>query len=228
MRTVGLIAAGGKGLRMGANRPKQFLPLKGMPILARTVKVFNDNPGIEAVIVAAPSGEGAAAAREILEPYAFSKLRAVVEGGGERQDSVRAGLEALPPWTDRVAVHDGVRPLLPPDILSRALKEAAAHPAVVVAVRVKDTIKVSDGNGFVLATPVRHELWAAQTPQIFEPELLRRAYLKAYEDGFLGTDDAVLVERTGSPVRLVEGSEVNIKITTPNDIALAELLLERE
>lgn len=221
-----MIAAGGKGLRMGADRPKQLLPLGGIPILVRSVKVFDDHPGIEMIVVIAPPG-GLEEVKATVGSWGLRKILAVVEGGCERQDSVRAGLAALRPGINRVAVHDGARPLIPPEVLDRALVEAAEHEAVVVAVRVKDTIKVSDGQGFILATPSRHELWAAQTPQIFETGLLRRAYQKAADDGYLGTDDASLVERLGVRVRLVNGCDDNLKITTPIDILLAELILKR-
>ncbi len=226
MRVAALIAAGGKGLRMGSERIKQLLPIGDIPALVRSVMVFDGHPGIETIIVVAPPG-GLKEIKTTLEPWDLRKISAVVEGGRERQDSVRAGLTAVPPGITRVAVHDGARPLLPYGVLDRALNEAVEHPAVVVAVRVKDTIKVSDGQGFVLATPSRHDLWAAQTPQIFETGLLSRAYQKAAGDGYLGTDDASLVERLGTRVRLVEGSEDNLKITTPTDILLAELILKR-
>lgn len=225
MICAALVAAAGRGTRMGGP-PKQFLELGGRPVLVRAIEIFERCSRIASIwVVVAP--EHVAFVRDSMLPlYGFDKVAAVVAGGDSRQASVYRGLQAMGAAVDTVAIHDGARPLLPPEVLERALDESERSPAVVVAVPVKDTMKVVHDRS-VLQTPDRAALWAAQTPQIFRRELIVRAYRQADQDGYQGTDDASLAERLGAKVRVVEGSPENLKLTTPDDLVWAELLLHR-
>jgi 2-C-methyl-D-erythritol 4-phosphate cytidylyltransferase len=221
-----LIPAAGMGRRMKAAVNKQYLPLHDRPILAHTIALFDNHPRVDHVYVITPADEFAMCQSEVLQPFGFRKVRDLVAGGTERQDSVRNGLLACGAEAeDIVLVHDGVRPLLPAATIDRVLDKVAVEGACVVAVPVKDTIKqVADGR--IEMTPDRRRLWQAQTPQAFRYGQLCAAYEQAARDGFLGSDDASLVERMGQPVAIVEGSYRNIKITTPEDLMLARAFLE--
>ena len=222
-----LIPAAGMGKRMGAGQNKQYLLLDGMPILAHTLKVFEEAPFITGIYLITPEQEIPFCLSEVVERYRFSKVRAVVAGGAERQYSVLNGLLAMEGigQDDLVLIHDGVRPFVPVGVLRRAADAAEEFGGAVVAVPVKDTIKVAR-DGIVTATPPREDLWLAQTPQAFRYGLIRAAHDAAAAQGFLGTDDASLFERQGWPLRIVEGDYRNIKITTPEDMLLAEAFLK--
>ncbi|NPV26966.1 MAG: 2-C-methyl-D-erythritol 4-phosphate cytidylyltransferase [Firmicutes bacterium] len=222
-----IIAAAGQGKRMGVGRNKQYLSLIGQPILARTLAVFQSSPLIDDLVVVVARGEVDYCVREIVQKYRFFKVSRVIAGGKERQDSVFEGLRHLQDDCSLVVVHDGARPLLTPVILSRVIQQAELDGAAVAAVPVKDTIKVVDEDGLVVTTPGRKQLWAIQTPQVFRRDILQSAYEQAYRDGFWGTDDASLVERLGLPVRVVMSSYDNLKITTPDDLILAETIWQR-
>ena len=221
-----LIAAAGQGTRMAAAVNKQLLLLGGHPLLAETLRVFQQSPAIEDIILVA-SAEEMAEFQELVDRYRFTKVRKIVTGGRQRQDSVACGLENLLPTCQLVAVHDGARPLLTAAHLAAVIGMAAETGAALLAVPVKDTLKIVGPDGLVVATPDRASLWAVQTPQVFRKEILRQAYARAAQDGFSGTDDASLVEHSGCPVHVVMGSYENIKVTTPDDLALAELLMRR-
>ncbi len=216
-----IIPAAGSGRRMGGGTAKQFLPLRGEPVLVRTVRLFSESPLVDEIVIAAGDLE---ATRALVG--STPKVVHVVAGGLERQDSVWAGLKAVHSRPRIVAVHDAARPLLPADVLEGVLKAAAVHRAQVVAVPVKDTIKVIGPDGQVITTPERSTLWAVQTPQVFWVETLLEAFRQAKADGFTGTDDASLVERIGVPVKVYTGSHENIKLTTPDDFRVAEAILE--
>lgn len=216
-----IIPAAGSGKRMGGGTAKQFLLLRGEPVLVHTVRLFSRSPLVDEIIIAASDLE---TTRELVG--GLPKVTHIVPGGAERQDSVWAALQAVHSRPRIVAVHDAARPLLAPAVLEGVLTAAALHPAQVVAVPVKDTIKQVTPDGVVAATPDRAALWAVQTPQVFWAELLIRAFRKAQADGFVGTDDASLVERLGHPVRVFAGSPDNIKLTTPEDFRAAEAFLE--
>jgi 2-C-methyl-D-erythritol 4-phosphate cytidylyltransferase/2-C-methyl-D-erythritol 2,4-cyclodiphosphate synthase len=231
----GVILAAGRGERMGASLNKAFLPLGDRPLLLHSIATFEAASLVDAYIVVA-SPEEIAFCRVLLAPYSLQKLVAVVPGGLSRQESAAAGVRALPEEFGLVAVHDAARPLLSVELLEGAVKRAAAagYPdlrvrcpevAVVVAVPVKDTIKMVDSTGLIRETPVRDGLWTAQTPQIFQRDLLLRAYAEAERDGFSGTDDASLVERLGVPVAVYLGSDDNFKVTTPEDLRIAQMIL---
>lgn len=211
---------------MGVGVHKQFLPLAGIPVLAHTLKVFQEAEGIKEIVVVG-AGEDIAQIWELVRRFRFSKVSGIPVGGRQRQESVLAGLKALSETIRTVVVHDGARPLLTLTELNRFLGKAAGSVAAIMAVRVKDTIKRVDGAGWVLETLPRSELCSVQTPQVFERQLLREAHLKARAAGFAATDDGALLEWLGQPVRVLPGSFENIKITTPEDLFLAERILER-
>ncbi|NIQ92860.1 MAG: 2-C-methyl-D-erythritol 4-phosphate cytidylyltransferase [Desulfuromonadales bacterium] len=226
MKTIALIPAAGMGRRMQAGINKQYLHLGGRPILAHTLALFDGHPRVDRIIVISPAEEIDFCRTEVVERFGFAKVRAVVAGGAERQDSVRNGLQAASAGADDIVlVHDGVRPLLPPALIDAAIDTAGRDGACIVGVPVKDTVKNVE-NGTVVATPDRRRLWLAQTPQAFRFALLDEAYRRAASEGYAGTDDASLVERLGHPVAMVEGSYRNIKITTPEDLILARAFLD--
>ena len=222
MAVCALVLAAGQGQRLVRALPKAFVPILGKPLLVRSLEALAAVPEIECVVpVIAPADLGLYRA---LELGSASKLAEPVSGGEERQDSVRAGLRALPESAEWVAVHDAARCLVRPEDVARVVRAARADGAAILAQPVRDTIK-RVRRGRVAETPERKECWAAQTPQVFRVELLREALDKALADGFCGTDDAQLVERLGVPVRVVEGDPNNLKITWPSDLAVAEALL---
>ncbi|MEN6430409.1 MAG: 2-C-methyl-D-erythritol 4-phosphate cytidylyltransferase [Coriobacteriales bacterium] len=219
-----VIAAGGKGERFGRPGGKQLAPLAGTTVVSHTVGVFDTLPGIDTIVVVADPD-----ALEVFgdELEAFSRVRAIVPGGATRQESVEAGVAALGADVDVVVIHDGARPLVTaPTVLSaiEALDEtidgvAVGHPAY-------DTVKSVDADRLVIGTEDRSRLWLAQTPQVFWRVVLHRAYAWAERTGFIGTDDASLVEHMGGRVRVVMGPRDNIKITVAQDLAFAEAVLK--
>ncbi|NLC07573.1 MAG: 2-C-methyl-D-erythritol 4-phosphate cytidylyltransferase [Syntrophomonadaceae bacterium] len=226
-KTTAIIPAAGQGRRMKAEINKQYLPLAGVPLVVHTLQVFQKEPLIDEICLVVAPEEVFWCREKIVKHYGFSKVKTVLAGGKERQDSVYRGLQALPEDCQWVAVHDGARPLLIDHILQRTIREAWKHDAAVAAVPVKDTIKVATANGLVKTTLNRQNLWSVQTPQVFNRHLLQKAYEMAYKDKYYGTDDASLVERLGVSVKLVTGDYENLKITTPEDLELAEVILAR-
>lgn len=222
---VAIIAAAGKSKRMGGNR-KQFIPLAGIPVLARTLQVFESCPSIDKIILVVEAQDKEYILKELLTNYPCGKISQVTEGGEKRQDSVINGLQLLPRETEKVVVHDGARPLVTPDLISQTIEAFNDWDGVVVAVPVKDTIKEVGAKEEIVQTLERHFLWAAQTPQVFLPEKLMSAHQKARMEGFYGTDDAILMERAGYKLRVIMGSYENIKITTPEDMTVAEAILK--
>lgn len=202
------------------------MDLAGKPLLARTLQVFEDCPLVDGYILVVGSGEEANC-RGLATRESFRKLLSVVTGGAERQDSVYYGLSALPSGTSQVVIHDGARPLLTEEDLVKVIEASYRCGAATLAVPVKDTVKMADTDGWVKETLARELLWLIQTPQVFEYGLIVEAYEKARATGFTATDDASLVEAVGERVKLVKGSYSNIKITTPEDLLFAELLLKR-
>ncbi|MHB8810024.1 MAG: 2-C-methyl-D-erythritol 4-phosphate cytidylyltransferase [Desulfobulbaceae bacterium] len=225
-----IIAAGGSGSRMGGGVPKQFLMLHGTPILALTVGRFLQMSKLGAIVVAVPAEhrEAAAALFRHFLPAGEQHRLLLVQGGATRQESVKAGLAALPPGTATVLVHDGARPFVTAEIIERCLQATEQVGAAIAAVPVRDTLKQAAADHLVRATLDRRDLWQAQTPQGARVELLRRAYSLADEDGFQGTDEASLLEHAGIPVAIVEGSERNFKITRPDDLILAARLTQEK
>lgn len=209
---------------MGGDLPKQFMVLKDRPMLSHTLSAFQMCPDVEGVVVVVPEGYEDFCVREVVEPYGLSKVRDVVPGGGRRQDSVYEGLK-LTEGAEMVVVHDGARPLVRPELISRTVDLCKKHGAVLAAVPVKETVKVVEGE-VVRKTLPRDLLWAAQTPQTFLRKVLWEAFERAFEGGLYATDEASLVEAMGYEVRVVMGDYGNLKITTQEDLRMAELLME--
>jgi len=225
---VAIIPAAGAGVRMGGERAKQFLELEGKPLLAITLERFQAAASVESMILVVPAEEIDFCRREIVAGYGLDKVEKVVAGGARRQDSVRLGIEATGGRFDLVAIHDGVRPLVQPDLIDRVIRVGRKHGAAIAAMPTKDTVKEVDSEGIVTRTYDRQRVWLVQTPQVFRYEDIRAAHQKAVQEGWTGlTDDALLAEKMGIPVSVVEGSEDNIKITTPHDLELAAFLLRR-
>ncbi len=226
MSVVAIIPAAGRGERMGGEVPKQFRILGDKPILAHTLLAFDICPDVDEVVVVVPKEYVDFCGRKVVEPYGITKVRRIVPGGRHRQDSVYEGLKAAE-GAEIVVVHDGVRPLVRPELISRSVAICRERGAAIVAVPVKETVKLVEG-GMVRKTLPREALWAAQTPQTFRREVLWEAFQRAFRDGILATDEAALVERIGHMVWVVEGEYRNIKITTTEDLYVAERLLEEE
>jgi 2-C-methyl-D-erythritol 4-phosphate cytidylyltransferase len=195
-------------------------------LLAWTLSVFETSSRIQEIIVVVPPDRKEQCRKEILLPYHISKAR-IVSGGRERQDSIQNGFREIEEPCHLVVIHDGVRPFLDQKILDRALNEAEKYGAAIVAVPVKDTIKIGDQKGMIQKTLDRNLLWSAQTPQVYKYQIIKQALEEASKEGFYGTDDSSLVERIGKPVRIVTGSYENIKITTPEDLIFGEAILRR-
>jgi 2-C-methyl-D-erythritol 4-phosphate cytidylyltransferase len=213
-----LIPAGGIGTRLGRRTPKQFLRLGGAPILAATLQHFTRHPGVQAIVVAAPAAHVARTRR--LVGRSGRRPVEVVTGGATRQDSVWLALQAAPAAADIVVVHDAVRPFIDRRLIDAVVAAAVEDGAAICALPIAETVK-RVGDGVVEATLDRSGLWAVQTPQAFRAAVLREAHDKARRDGVVGTDDAMLVERLGHPVRVVPGRAGNVKITTPEDLRRA-------
>lgn len=223
MKAAAIIAAAGSGKRMGAGPSrKQYLELGGEPLLLRALRPILAHPDVRWVVVALPAGD----AHD--PPFSFPPGVVLVEGGADRGDSVRRGLDAVPEEADVVLIHDGARPLLGPEIVDRVLRAAAAGTGAVAAVPVADTLKRVADDGTVTTTVDRRGLWRAQTPQAFPRGVIVDAYRRAGEEGFAATDDAALVERYGGRIVVVDGDVRNLKVTRPEDLVLAELLLKAE
>lgn len=219
MRDVAvIIPAGGVGARLGRRTPKQFLALGGAPILAATVRHFARHPRVGTIVVAAPAAH-VEQTRRILAAVRGAPINVVV-GGATRQESVSHGLAAVATAASLVVVHDGVRPFIGPALIDAVLAAARATGAAICALPIAETVKRVSGE-MVAGTLDRSELVVVQTPQAFRADLLREAHDKARRDGFIGTDDAMLVERLGQAVRVVPGLADNVKITTPADLRRA-------
>jgi len=226
-RAFTVIPAAGMGKRMGAAINKQYLLLDGKPILAHTLAVFEQCDQIAGIILVTPQDEIPFCQTEVVDRYGIAKVLAIVPGGAERQHSVMNGLQALQGLADDidvVLIHDGVRPFITPTLIKQSIQLASDGTGALVAVPTKDTIKVVH-NGLVIDTPNRATLWQAQTPQSFRFDQIMKAHQQAHQAGFLGTDDCSLVERDGGSIRIVHGSYRNIKITTPEDLVMAEAFL---
>ena len=218
-----VIVAAGSASRMGGI-DKVMAPLGGEPMILRTVRAFEDCEAVKEIVIVTR--------QDLMGPIAelcsgFTKIRSVVQGGSSRQESVKLGLLAFSKEVRLAAVHDGARPLVSGELIDKVIRAAHSYGAAAPAIPVKDTIKVSEG-GFIAATPDRSTLRAVQTPQVMDRDLLLGALEKAEQEGIALTDDCSAVEHIGMRVRLVEGEERNLKVTTPLDLKIAELLLEEK
>lgn len=233
---VAVVLAGGRGKRMGTALAKQYLMIREKPILYYSLDAFEKSDLIDEIILVVGKGQIPYCRREIVEKYQFRKIRAVVEGGAERYHSVWEGLRILEQEKMKngyIFIHDGARPFINEEILNRAYNEVCKCHACVVGMPVKDTIKIADEQGRIRMTPKRSLVWQIQTPQVFSADLIIPAYREVieHEQELLGqgiqiTDDAMVVENVCKcPVKLVEGSYENIKITTPEDLDIAEMFM---
>ena len=218
-----VIVAAGSASRMGGI-DKVMAPLGGEPMLLRTVRAFEDCEAVKEIVIVTR--------QDLMGPIAelcsgFTKIRSVVQGGSSRQESVKLGLLAFSKEVRLAAVHDGARPLVSGELIDKVIRAAHSYGAAAPAIPVKDTIKIFEG-GFIAATPDRSTLRAVQTPQVMDRDLLLGALEKAEQEGIALTDDCSAVEHIGMRVRLVEGEERNLKVTTPLDLKIAELLLEEK
>lgn len=218
-----IILAGGKGKRMNSSVSKQFIELKGKPILYYTLKKFIDNENIDEIILVLPKDEIEYCKENILEKYSL-KIAKIVEGGKERQDSVYNGLKSI---TDCniVLIHDGARPFTSDRIINDGIKYAKIYGAAAPGVMPKDTIKIKDDNNFSIETPDRNTLMAIQTPQVFNYNKILQCHESIKENNIMVTDDTMVVERFGEKVFLFDGDYINIKVTTPEDLILGEKFL---
>lgn len=232
MKTTAIVLAGGRGKRMNSSVPKQFLMIKDKPVLYYSLKAFEDS-FIDSVILVASEDDMEYCRKEIVDKFGFNKVVKIVSGGKERYHSVLNGIKAASEC-DYIFIHDGARPFVTQDMLERLLECVEESKACVAGMPVKDTIKIANEEGFIDTTPKRELVWMIQTPQVFDFALIKKAYLILEKDeysllqkGISITDDAMVVEMLlGEKVKLVEGSYQNIKITTPEDLAIAEGFLE--
>ncbi len=225
-----VILSAGMGKRMNANKPKQYLNILGKPIIYYTLKQFEQS-NVDEIILVVGKDDKEFCANEIVKKYNIKKVKAIVEGGKERYNSVLNGLKACDSDTNYVLIHDGARPFIEEENINTVIDEVKSKKALIVAVKVKDTIKVVDDNGFVTSTPNRDTLWQVQTPQAFDYKKIK----KAYEDVLSNldnistkiTDDAMIWEECyEEKIGVINGSYNNIKITTKDDLSLGETILE--
>ena len=226
IRNCAIILAAGQGRRMGESINKQYLKIKQHPILYYTLKAFSQNNCIDEIILVVAEGEEDYCRKEIIEKYKFLKIKDIVIGGKERQDSVLNGLKAASNC-EVVLIHDGARPFISQSIISDAIIYANLYGATACGVEPKDTIKVKDSLGFSVETPERETLFCVQTPQAFKYELILDCHKRIHEEGIKVTDDTMVAERYGNRVYLYKGSYDNIKVTTPEDLEIGRQILER-
>lgn len=221
-----LIPAAGLGRRMGSDRNKLLLQLRSQPLITWTLLAAQAAQSIDWLgIIAQPSDWSDL--EEILAALSLTKPVQLIVGGATRQESVYNGLQALPVAAEQVLIHDGARCLVTPDLFDRCAESIRHCPGLIAGVPVKDTIKVVDDLGLIQSTPDRQKLWAAQTPQAFDVQLLKQCHEQGLSQNWEVTDDAALFEKCGLSVQIVEGEETNLKITTPVDLAIAEFILQQ-
>jgi len=223
-KACAVILAAGKGERMGAGKNKQFIEINGRPVLYHTLKAFSDCPAIDAIVLVCAMDEMEYCRAEIVEKYSFMKVTGIAEGGAERQDSVYNGLKKAGDC-EIVLIHDGARPFVSAGIIEEGIKYAEKYGACTCGVTPKDTIKMKGGSGFSECTLDRNILFSVQTPQCFKKELIEGCYEKIKDEPIRFTDDTSVAEYFGYKVFLYTGSYSNIKITTPEDLPVAENIL---
>lgn len=223
-----IVLAAGKGSRMKAGINKQYINLKGRPILFYTLEVFFACPAIDEIILVIGEDDIEICDKMVLENLNCNKPLKTVIGGQERQHSVFNGLKHANDNAEIIIIHDGARPFITTEIIEKCIKGARKYKAVSMGVPIKETVKVVDDEGFVKNTPNRASIWITQTPQAFSWDLIRQAHEMALVKNIEATDDAMLVEHLGYPVRMIKGDYRNIKITTYEDLAMAETMMDRE
>lgn len=232
-RCTVIVLAGGQGKRMGTKTSKQYLDILGKPVLYYSLYAFEQSEIIDDIILVVGSGQVEYVKNEFLNKWDFQKIRKVVEGGRERYHSVWEGLKAIREENrtegNYVYIHDSARPFITEEIIKRAQHDVEKYGACVVGMPSKDTIKIADEEGFASETPPRDRMWIVQTPQVFEASIIIEAYSRMMEkEQITATDDAIAVEQElHLPVRMTEGSYENIKITTPEDLEIAEVFARR-
>ncbi|HBC27686.1 MAG TPA: 2-C-methyl-D-erythritol 4-phosphate cytidylyltransferase [Ruminococcaceae bacterium] len=222
-RCCAIVVAAGNSTRMEARIPKIWIPLGGVPVIARTLLAFQRAQRVEEIVVVCRRDDLGPVAR-LAREHSLTKVAKIVRGGETRQQSVARGIAAASPWASYFAVHDGARPLVRPQQIDEVIRDAYQYGASALAAPVKDTVKRADRRGMVLETPPRRELWAVQTPQVFERFLYLHAMELAQGDY---TDDCQLIENTGGTVHLCAGDSENLKLTTKEDILFAEAVLKK-
>ncbi len=223
-----LVTAGGRGRRFGGRLAKQYADLEGVPVVVRTLRAFDACTEVDRLVLVVPSGDEVWVQERLLSASGLQKPLCLVCGGETRQDSVFAGLGAIPEEDALVAIHDAVRPLVTASCIAACLAQARRTGAAVAAVPLRDTLKKAAEGTRVGGTLDREGLWLAQTPQVFRAALIRAAHEEARRLGIRATDDAALLERRGQAVWIVEGSPLNFKITTVEDLRLAAAILRSE
>ena len=223
MNSVVIVSAG-KGSRMKANINKQFLKIRDKEVIAHTIDKFYNNKNIKEIIIVIREDEKEFFDENIIKKYRYKNIK-IAFGGKERQDSVYNGLKEVDENCEIVLIHDGARPFVSNEIIEKSIENAKKYNSAIVGVPVKDTIKIVNEDNDVVNTPNRSRLWSIQTPQVFDYSLIMKAHEKAKNDKYYGTDDSMLMEYLGYNVRVVEGSYNNIKITTPEDLKIAEEIL---
>lgn len=223
-----IVLSAGQGKRMGTAIQKQYINLQGKPIVGYALEKFQQSAVIDEIIAVVGKGQEEFFRKEIVEKYSLDKVRKIVAGGAERYHSVWNGLKEIK-HNGYVFIHDGARPFVTEEILKRAYQAVCEYDACVVGMSVKDTIKIADENGYTKETPDRRFVWQVQTPQVFDSALIKEAYEKLMQSGDTRiTDDTMVVETMlGKKSKLVEGSYENIKITTPEDLEIAEIFVKR-
>jgi 2-C-methyl-D-erythritol 4-phosphate cytidylyltransferase len=223
-----IIVAAGKGVRMNEALRKQYLSLAGRPILSHTLLVFDGYSGLNEIFLVVPEEDLDFCYRHVLWPFTLQKKIRLIPGGPERQDSVYNGLLAITNRKSIVVIHDGVRPFVRPGHITACINGARHYGACAMGIPAYDTLKHVNDLGWIAKTIKRDAIWLVQTPQAFQYERIMLAHEKARKDGFFGTDDALLVERLGEKVKMIQGSRFNIKITTREDLVLAKAILQTE
>ena len=223
--TSAVILAGGSSSRMGGESTKQFLMIEGMPVVARTVIQFDRSGLIDEIIVVAKADEVEKYA-DFAKTYNIQKPFKVVEGGATRQESARCGVDAVNDKSKFIAIHDAARCLITPEMIEKVCHGAYLNGGAILAIKAIDTVKIGEKNKFIESTPDRDMTWQAQTPQVFKVNAFRAATYVARDEKYEGTDDASLLEHIRIPVKLIEGSRENIKVTEPIDVCFAEVILK--
>ena len=221
-----IVVAAGKGIRMKGTMRKQYLDLSGRPLLAHSIMTFDSSSLVEEIFLVVPKEDAEYCQNKILSLLELKKQTNLIHGGAKRQDSVYNGLQALGKNTKTVVIHDGVRPFVQPEDLKKCILGSKKYGACILGTPASDTLKSVDKSNIIQKTLPRENIWLAQTPQAFQYDLILKAHETAQREGFVGTDDASLVERMGETVKIIDGGRFNIKITTKEDLAVAEAMFD--
>jgi 2-C-methyl-D-erythritol 4-phosphate cytidylyltransferase len=227
MQTHAIIVSAGKGVRMNRSTPKQYLLLQGKPVLCHTVMAFSKCPEVDEIVLVVPEKDIQYCREQVLSGLCIDTPVKILAGGKRRQDSVFNGILSINDRDGIVVIHDGVRPLIRPEMISRCIDKAKISGACILGVPLQDTLKMVDGDSLIQRTINREDLWTAQTPQAFHYQLIRDAHEAASKAGVEATDDAALLERMGIPVSILRSTGDNLKITTNDDLILAGAILSQ-